>query len=821
MQKLLFTFFVITFCTSVAFSQDSTLSKKGIGTINGNVVEDASGKAFPGASVILVSKNHVTPKRMSVADKTGSFIFEHLPFGLFKVEINFMGYSFLTIDSILIRSDKSEFNLGDLRLHKSSNQLNEVVVYAEKPLIENKDGKIVYNVSESPLNSGSNASDMLKNMPLVNTNPDGTILLRGKVPLILMDEKPTNLSAQQLTDFLESLPANVVEKVEIMVNPPPEYATYDGGIINIVTKKGRVGIYARLSESAGTKGEEGTSFNFSYRDAKLNINANAGYGIGEVRGKYYSRRENIFADSVNYFYSDGNYKNKYRRPNFRFQTDYDLSKRSVITFVYQGNLNYFDNFSSTVYQNLDSLKNVYKASTITNANNGNGYSHGLTLAYQWKGINPVERLQAMANINFSKNDNDRNFYQDFLQFNFLPTGLDSTQLQLTNNYTTYYFVRANYNKPLNDSGTIIFTTGSSFSRNNYHNILNTSYLRRFDSTFVSNDLLSNDFLFYQNIFVARAGFIITLPLKLKIITGVQTEYTGTEFKFIKGNASNANNGYWELLPNITLRKEFDKSMNLSLTFRETIRRPGIAELNPTIDYSDPYNIRFGNPYIQPSLTDNYDMHFGYVQSKFNLSASLGFNKVKNVFNLISTLIDSSGKTQTTYKNISNQNGYQASFWSGITITSKFKINISAGYNFTEYSDLEKQLYRYQDGGTFYTTFNYSFAPDNLTVIEANNRYNNYASPQGRTHSNINMSLGIQRKFFDKKLVVSFTAIDPLGLQKYNGITTGSNFIVESYSESNSQNFRLSFNYQISKIFIKNSINDAQKKDALMNLKKNG
>lgn len=817
MQKFILSLPLIFFILSVS-AQDSLLNKKGAGIVAGNVLEDESGKAFPMCTVALISKEKSLFRKKMIADKNGSFSFANLPFGFYELRISYEGFASLTIDSINLRSDKTDFNLTDLRLHKSFNQLNEVVVYAEKPLIENKDGKIVYNVSESPLSNGSNTSDLLKNMPLVNTNPDGTILLRGKAPLILMDEKPTNLTAQQLTDLLESLPANVVEKVEVMVNPPPEYATYDGGVINIVTRKGRVGIYGRLSVSGGTRGEGAMSGNFSYRSAKLNISSSGGYGIGETRGDSYSRRENFYTNSVNYFYTDASYINKYRRPNFRFQTDYDFSKRSGLSFVYQGNLNYFDNFSSTLYQNLDSIKNLYKASTRTNSNNGNGYSHGINASYQWKGINPVEKLQIMSGINFGKNNNDRNFYQQYLANNFLPTEFDSTQNQFTDNFTTAYYLRANYNKPLNDTGTIVFTTGTSFTKNIYHNALNTSYLRKSDSTFISNDLLSNDFLFYQSIFTIRAGFILSLPKQIKIITGVQAEYSKAEFNFIKGNAPNASNDYWELLPNITLRKEFDKKMNISLVYRESIRRPGIGELNPSIDYSDPYNIRFGNPYILPTLTDNYDINFGYIQNKFNLNASVGYNKVKNVFNSIRTLIDSS-KTQITYKNISDQNEFQASFWSGITITKKFKINISSGFNYNQYSDIEKQLYRYQDGGTFYSTFNYSYAPDNLTLIEGNNRYSSYANPQGRTHSNINMTLGVQHKFFNKKLVVSFTAIDPLGLQKYSGFTAGSNFTVESFSESNTQNFRLSLNYQMNKVFIKSNMNDKQKKDALMNLKK--
>ncbi|MES2005299.1 MAG: TonB-dependent receptor [Bacteroidota bacterium] len=783
------------------------------GSLIGNVLDNTSGKPLPFANLSL-KRIDVTASPISVmADKNGGFDFEKLAFGYYRLAVDVVGFAKTNMDSIHIYAERTDINLGDIKLNASSTALNEVIVYAEKPLIENKDGKVIYNVAESPLSNGSNASEMLRNLPLMNANPDGTLLLRGKEPLILMDEKPVNLSGQQLTDLLESLPANVVEKVEIMQNPPPEYATYPGGVINIITRKGRVGIYERINVSGGTRGEAAISGNFNYRSSKLNISSSMGYGAGESRGNSYSHRKNIYTDSVNYFYSESSFLNHSRHPNARFQTDYDFTKRSAISFVYQGNLNFFNNNSNVLYTNRDSLLNIYKASSRTNSYDGTGYSHGFSTSYQWKGRNPVEKLQIYSGLSFSKNENDRDFYQQFLQADFLPTGLDSTQLQLTDNFVTSFYVNANYNKPLNDTGTIYLSTGSTFSSNTYHNVLNTSFLRRIDRVFVDNALLSNDFYFHQSIYTARAAIVFSLPQQVKLIIGAQAEHTQTDFRFIKGNAPNANNSYWRLLPNLTIRKEFDKQLNASFVFRETIRRPGITELNPSIDYGDPYNIRFGNPLIQPSLTDNFDLNLSYAEKKFNLNANLGYNRVKNVFNSIRTLVDS-GKTQTTYQNISDQEEYQASVWSGITIAKKLRISISGGYNFNKYSEREKLLYRYIDGGTLYATFNYSYSPDNLTIIEANNRYTSFASPQGRSRSNINMSLSAQRKFFNKRVIVGISAIDPFGLQKYNGFTYGANFTIESYSISNTQNFRLSVSYQLSKVMLKSNLNDKQKKDAL-------
>ncbi len=807
-------FFIFIFCiyTSLSAQENGNRSKAQVGSITGNVLDNASGKPLPLADIILTGQDN--PHKVSIlSDKNGGFDLEKIPFGYYRLTVNVVGFAKMNIDSIHVYVERVDINLGDIKLNSATASLNEVVVYAEKPLIENRDGKLIYNVAESPLNNGSNAADMLKNLPLMNTDPDGTLLLRGKEPMILMDEKPVNLSGQQLSDLLESLPANVVEKVEIMVNPPPEYATYPGGVINIITKKGRVGLYERLSISDGTKGEEAISNNLNYRSSKLNISTNIGVGRGEVKGNSWSHRENIYPDSVNYFYSQSSFFNKSIHPNARFQTDYDFTKKSNFSFVYQGNVNYFDNSTNKLYSNLDSLTNIYKASSRNNEYDGTGYSQGFSASYQWKGKNPVEKLQVYSGLSFSKNDNDADFYQQFLQADFLPTGLDSTQLQLTDNYITSFYLNTNYNKPLNDTGTTFLSVGSSYSSNTYHNILNTSFLRKPDQIFIGNDLLSNNFYFHQSIFTARAALILGLPNRWRLITGAQAEQTITDFQFIKGNAPAAGNHYWRILPNLTLRKEFNDALNMALVFRETIRRPGITELNPSVDYSDPYNIRFGNPYIQPSLTDNFDLNVSYVKKDFSINGSMGYNRVKNVFNSIRTLIDS-GKTQITYQNISDQEEYQASMWMGITLAKKFRVSISGGYYFNKYSTREKQLYNYIDGGSFYTAFNYSYAPDNFTVIEASNRYNRFASPQGYSRGNINMSISAQRKFFNKRLIIGIAAIDPLGLQKYHSYSAGTNFMVESYSESNTRNFRLSIAYQLSRVVIKSKLDDKQKKDAL-------
>lgn len=816
MLKFLFSLSFLFF-QFLLFGQSKNKTSNFNGSIIGSVIDAKSEKSLGGVTIQLKSSTNKQEIINLVADKHGGFEFSKLNPGYYTLQFTMLGYANTIIDSVILNEEKSDVNLGDIKLNESASALTEVTVYSSKPLFENKDGKLIVNVAESPLNNGVSASEMLRNLPLMNVNPDGSLLMQGRVPLILMDEKPVNLSGQQLTDLLESLPANVVDRVEIMSNPPPEYATYPGGVINIITKKGRIGLYERLSVSAGTKGEKATSANFNYRSSKFNFLSTLGVGETELRGSSYAHRENFYSNYVNYFYTNNIFKNNNTSPNMRLQADYDFNKKSNATLVYQGNLNYYQNNSNILSTYLDSTLNVYKANTRSNQYNGDGYSHSISSSYQWKGKNPVEKLQLSSGLSFSKNDNNRDFYQQFLQSDFLPTGLDSTQVQLTDKFIRSFYFNSNYNKPLNDSGTIYISLGASYSNNSNHNILSTSFLNKLDNTYINNDLLSNNFYFDQSILQLRTSLIIGLPHKWRIITGVQAENTSSQFQFIKGNSADANNAYTNYLPNITIRKEFSKDFNMSLVYRETIKRPGILELNPNIDYSDPYNIRFGNPLIQPTLNDNYDFNFSYVKTKFNINGNIGYNHVKHVFSSIRTLIES-GKTQTTYQNISDQDEYSGSIWTGITIAKTFKINLSGGFIYYNYSDREKILFKYVDGVTEYATLNYSYAINSLTMVEASNKYGTYINPQGKSHSNVNMSISLMHKFFNKKLIASIAAVDPFGLQKYDGYTTGTNFNIISHSESNTQNFRISLSYQLSKTMIKSKLDDKQKQEALEKLK---
>lgn len=250
-------------CVFSFFNLSAQQAKKD-GVLIGTVIDTSNQKAVMGATVAAISLSDTTKQSFFLTDKNGGFSFTNLPLGYYRVRISAVGYRQLIIDSIHLRNDRADFNLNDIPLGNQSVELAEVIIFVEKPLIESKDGNITFNVSESALSNGSTATELLKQTPLVTTDADRKIAVRGKEPKILIDDKPVELNAQQLQDLLESMPGSMIEKIEVLTNPPPQYANEQGGVINIVTKKGRVGFGARVNLYAGSRGQTGISTNFNY-----------------------------------------------------------------------------------------------------------------------------------------------------------------------------------------------------------------------------------------------------------------------------------------------------------------------------------------------------------------------------------------------------------------------------------------------------------------------------------------------------------------------------------------------------------------------------
>jgi hypothetical protein len=774
------------------FSSLCARSQKGAGIVTGNILEKETGKPVPGATVSLIGLTDASKGQSTASSADGSFTFSDLAYGMYRLQVSAVGFSTLSLDSIHIRQERSDFNLSDLKLSPRSADMDAVVVYAEKPLIQSKGGNLTFNAAESPLSAGASANELLRNVPLVATDANGNLIVEGKTPIVLIDSKPVNLNARQLQDFLDALPGNMIEKIEVMTNPPPEYANEEGSVINIVTRKGKVGIGGRLNVYGGTRGEYGGNTNLSYRDHRLALNLSAGEGYNKFTGYGHSERQNIFPDSTSFLNTTSRYTNTSTRPGARLSVDYDLDKHNSLNTVWQVNQNNFDNNSATGYTSVNQQGGLYGLSDRSTGSKGYNLNPSGNLTFRHRGLQPEEVLEITGSYNYSSNRNDLSFFQRYLNPDHSPTGTDSTQHQRNESRIKGYEVRANYDKPMDREGHTILSLGGYYNYSGNDVKVTTSFLDKTTGAFVVNEPFSSDLNFLQTKSNLRASVRQTIVHGLVFTGGASVNRTLVRFD-LYNTGKTTGNTYWNWLPFANINKTWDNRWGLTLNYRRTIRRPGLDQMNPSIDYSDPYNIKYGNPRLMPSLSHEFSLNAGKGTNNYYFNSSFGLNKVQNIFTQITTL-QTDGTTRTTYDNISSRTEYTAGSWSGYTFSRALKFNLGLNYIYSAYGAYDKAVNKYQDNGSFYTNFNVNYIPAKLWNLSLSCLYNRNGNPQGVSTATVNMNLGIQRKFFQKRVIVTLNVSDPFVQQNNTTQVHGANFNLQSYSTTQTRNYRLTLAY---------------------------
>ena len=778
-----------------SFIHVSAQQAKKDGVIIGTVIDTSSQKTVMGATVAAIFMADTTKQSFFLTDKNGGFALTNLPFGYYRVRISAVGYRPLNIDSIHLRNDRADFNLNDIPLSNQSLELAEVIIFVEKPLIESKDGNITFNVGESALSNGSNATELLKQTPLVTTDADGKIAVRGKEPKILIDDKPVELNAQQLQDLLESMPGSMIEKIEVLTNPPPQYANEQGGVINIVTKKGRIGFGARVNLYAGSRGQTGISTNFNYRKQGFAVNLNAGVAYNEFQSDGYSNRTNIYKDSSNQLNIINSSFNKSIRPNLRLNVDYEMDKRNSFNFVAQYNQGNTNNTGFNRYTNINRFDEIARLSERTVASEGTSYNPSINLTYLHKTKRPGESVRMIYALNLGISESVRNFFQEFLNADNTPTGVDSTQRQKNDNKSNGYSLNIVYNRPFSNKKTSL-STGAAYYRNNSHVVLTTEFMKKPENIFQKADLLSNNFKFHQDVISTRFSIKHIFLPGFSFTAGSAFEQTNFLFELFRDNKTEYNR-YFNVLPFANLNRSWKDGTNLTFSYRRTMRRPGIGELNPAIDYGDPYNLRYGNPDLLPSQSHTFDLVAGKTKSKYFANISVGYNLVEDVFSQIRTL-QTDGKTTITWDNVSNRQEYEASTWAGLTISRKLRSNFSASYTYNQYGTFDKEVRKFRDGGSFTSNFSTNYNPTDLWTFTGAFSFNRFANPQGTVRSNVSMNMGVQYKLFKKKVIISVNTTDPFIQQQNRVFTYGPNFNLESYNRTQTRNYRVTLSYNFNK-----------------------
>ncbi len=338
--------------------------------------------------------------------------------------------------------------------------------------------------------------------------------------------------------------------------------------------------------------------------------------------------------------------------------------------------------------------------------------------------------------------------------------------------------------------------GSVYNRSNNHVLVDASYKKKPEGTMEKLELLSNNLWFHQTVSNLRGSVKQVLGTDFSFTAGTSLERTDIWFELLK-ESRDVKNDYLTWLPFANINKTWKDKLSLTMAYRRSINRPGINHLNPAIDFSDPYNVRFGNEKLEASTAHNFDFVAGRTKTKYFLNLGLGYNIVQDVFSQVRTLLPE-GKTQITWENISGRKEYEISSWNGVTITRKLKLNASASYTYSQYSEFDITVRRFRNGGSFTSNINTSYTPKDIWNITGGFNINRFGNPQGYARWNTSMNLGVQKKFFNKRLITTINIIDPFVNQQRRIFTYGPNFNLESYNITQTRNLRLSVAYNFTK-----------------------
>jgi hypothetical protein len=364
--KTAFTLMVLSI-SFLNFAQTRPEAKKV--KITGNVIEKVSKQALEYATITLT--NNRNPKIIfgGITNAKGEFDIE-INAGSYDVKIEFISFKATELKQ---QTFKDNTNLGQIALAEDANQLNEVVIRSEKTTVEIKLDKKVYNVGSDLMVKGGTVSDVLDNIPSVSVDSDGAVSLRGNSNVrILIDGKPSN--AINIAEALRQIPADAIDKVEVVTNPSARYDSEGGGgLLNIILKRGKnKGLNGTVIGSAGNPESYGLSGNINYKSEKFNVFTTTGYNYRTNPGKFIFNTEYLNADGSTRNFIDERRKNERISKGYNSNFGIDLYIDKATTWSNSMNIrkNNGDNPESVSFTNYD-VNHLYTGTNYRNNNQSN------------------------------------------------------------------------------------------------------------------------------------------------------------------------------------------------------------------------------------------------------------------------------------------------------------------------------------------------------------------------------------------------------------------------------------------------------------------
>lgn len=783
-------------------------------TIKGQVVDSLSNETVPYATLcIALASAPQTAIKLLACDDDGKFTATLKQPGKYVMSMQSLG-KVPAVKRFTLSEGKKSLDLGKLFMNDDSQQLNEVTVVAQKPLVTVEVDKITYSLDDDPEAKTNNALEMFRKVPMITVDGEDKIQLKGSSNYkIYMNGKPSNLlSGENASEVLKSMPASSIKNIEVITDPGSKYdAEGVGGIINIITSKNAMqGYTGTVRANASTLGSFGGGGYVSLKVGNLGLTANYGYNNrnspwNDSRNERFTDKDELAGDAPTHLIEQGRAKNKGPFQYGYLEASYEIDTLNLISV----GANLFRGKNKS-YSELDAALNPFNGTTEMTANpiysyHRNTLSEGtfgstdLNVDYQHSTSKKDELLTVSYRFSQSPNDNESNSELSKV-INYYRAD-EYPKWNINDASTVEHTAQVDYTTPIFKNHTL--DAGLKYiNRQNKSNTLEQIYN---DSTKVWEDHSKDNSQFHhtQHIYSAYLGYMVRLN-KFGIKAGVRAEGTSLRARFDRNLDMNFSSDYFDVVPNATLTYQMGMSSQLRLGYNMRIQRPGIWYLNPYINDGDPQNISQGNPNLDSEKSNTVNLNYSKFTQKFSINASLSYTFVDNSierytftadFPLADPRSQYNGALWSTYGNIGKKQQLGMFLYGNWSPNTWFRIYMNGGLDYTNLKAVSLGMSNDGFSGRIFAGSQFTL-PKDFRI----NLHGGYFSPwiqlQGKQSPFYFAGLNVSKDFLKKKLSVSVGANNPFWkTMKMENTTTGDGFHNISTNWRSSREFRFSISYR--------------------------
>jgi len=591
------------------------------GKVAGKIVDDKNQPVSYATVTLMRADSSVVNGDLSKDD--GTFSISPTGLGHFVLRIESIGVATKFI-AVNVTTDSNQKDLGSVRLVQTQKSLNEVSVVGEKPVVEMKVDKKVFNVEKNITTAGGSATDVLQNVPSVSVDADGNVSLRGNSNVtILIDGKPSTLLGSDVTSALQSLPAGSIESVEVITNPSAKYdAQGTTGIINIVLKHdAKLGINGSATLGAGTNDKYNGNLSLNVRKGKWNAFLNSSFRLNSSWNDVTTDRTDKKPDSatgITHSYHTFEHVPRHFDGNFNtIGVSYDPDKFNSFTLTENVNIMHFgfkDYSNYNVYSNSNETGSSIFHDNRYSEFAGGPVSSSSALDYRKKFKKKDEELSVDATYAYTT-IKKTNTYKTYLDSNgvSLPYSPISETSPGSGNNTTVN-VWADYTDPLFTANGKL---GLGFKSQFYW--FNSSGVPLVDSTGrqqVVDQTLVSDYSYKQQIHAGYVNWNDQIG-KFSYQAGVRLEDAEYDGSGYVPTYATFHNSFLNLFPSAFVSYQLPNQQSIYLNYSRRTNRPGFMQLLPFKDFSNPGTVNMGNPGLVPEFINNIEFAYSKSDNKGN------------------------------------------------------------------------------------------------------------------------------------------------------------------------------------------------------------